>query len=629
MIGGDHIRAGTLRALRQFSTIDRKVTVEALILGAGCSIIVALAARFQPISAFTGHSWTSSAARSEALMAAVIAIPIATALFARRRYTDLVEARRELVRLALHDPLTGLPNRRLLGEWLEEDITRSQATGTQAAVLFIDLDRLKYVNDTHGHEIGDRLMGAVAERLVGVVGDAGRVLRYGGDEFVILCPGITSPSVASSLARQAIEAIERPFSVGGESLRISACVGIALAEHRGVRPDDVIHDADVAMYQAKARGSGRVVVFDRSMAGSLTPASAEQLIRAALDNGEFVLHYQPVVDLSSGRIVGAEALLRWVSAERGTMSPAEFIPILEETGLIVPVGTWVLEQGCRQAIRINDLLPEDGYITITVNVSARQISQVDFDSVVAAALAKTGVTPSHLHLEITEGALMHDLDSAWAMLRRAKATGVKLALDDFGTGYSSLTYVRRFNLDMLKIDKSFIDGVDSNAEDRAIVRHIVGMADTLGMATVAEGVERPEQLAWLRRLGCQLAQGFALARPMPAPELEAMVLERLHRPFSFNADVHVPSGPGVGEMSTGESMAEASPSPSLPARTPKLAPAVAEAYIDLTTPSADASRGGGGDDTRGLAVAQARRTAPRLPRFREFHERDPSTDHLV
>jgi diguanylate cyclase (GGDEF)-like protein len=500
-----------------------------VILGFLCLGIVVAASVFRPMASLMARARTADGPETDALVALALALPIAATIYARRRYAEAVDVRRQLVRLSLHDALTGLPNRRLLLDWVSAAAKESAAVNAQAAVLFVDLDRFKYVNDTHGHEVGDRLMAAVAERLVDLVEHSGRVLRYGGDEFVVIAPNMATLS-ATRLAERVISTIELPFTVGTESLRISASVGIALTEQHGVNLEYIVRDADLAMFQAKAKGSGQVVIFDRSLTGALTPANAEHMIRQALNDGELHLFLQPVVAMDSGRIVGAEALLRWVTQDRGAMSPAEFVPILEETGLIVPVGTWVLEEGCRIAARLSALTGGDR-VTVTVNVSARQLAQTNFADTVTQAINRAGIDPSQIYLEITEGALMHDVGSAWTVLRQVKALGVGLALDDFGTGYSSLSYVRRFSLDMLKIDKSFIDHIDTSPEDRAIVSHVIGMAHALGMSTVAEGVERDDQLAWLRILGCRAAQGYAMSRPIPVADFEELVVRRRHDPY--------------------------------------------------------------------------------------------------
>jgi len=551
-VGPHGLRPGELTINRRKRTTasassepERRARLDALLLLAGSVLAGGIAMQARIFDGTIAWADTHSDINLSGMIALVLLAPVATATYAYRRHREAMSVRGELVRLSLHDQLTGLPNRMLLGDWLADDILNSQRANAQAGVLFVDLDRFKEVNDTYGHEVGDRLMRAVADRLRAMLRPSDRVIRFGGDEFVVLSPELSSAAAATKIAQKVIEIIEQPFTLGHETVRISASVGIALAEHRGVKPEDVLRDADVAMYQAKAQGSGNVTIFDRSMTGTLTPATAEQHIRDALDSGEFHLHYQPVVELATGRIVGAEALLRWISPERGTMAPAEFIPIMEETGLIVPVGTWVLEEACRESARLADMLGDGAPVTLTVNVSARQLAQVDFGERVAHALRAAGVGPGRIHLEITEGALMHDVSTAWAVLRQAKALGVKLALDDFGTGYSSLSYVRRFSLDMLKIDKSFIDGIDSSPEDRSIVEHVVGMAHDLGMVTVAEGVERPEQVVWLRRLGCQLAQGYVLSRPIPGEDLEALLRRREDDPFSIISDRQAPSQPAI------------------------------------------------------------------------------------
>ncbi|HEY4377428.1 MAG TPA: EAL domain-containing protein, partial [Acidimicrobiales bacterium] len=496
-------------------------------------MLAAIAMYTKAIDRVTDWSQTFNDFNLNGVMALLVLIPAAACVFAVRRYRDAMGVRQELARLSLYDTLTGLPNRRYLTAWLSQDIKSSQAGQNQAAVLFIDLDKFKAVNDTYGHEVGDQLMAAVADRLRTTLRPEDRIVRYGGDEFVVICSDVATPAAAERMATRLIANLEEPFSLGPDTMRISASVGVALAEHRGVKPEDVIRDADVAMYRAKARGSGQFTMFDRSMTGTLTPATAEEQIKEALAAGEFRLHYQPVVDLRTGQIVGAEALIRWATGDGGLIAPGEFIPILEETGLIVPVGTWVLGEACRQARHLRDLFPDDKPLKVTVNVSARQLAQVDFRDVITRALAESGAAHGQICLEITEGALMHDVASAWAVLRHAKALGVQLALDDFGTGYSSLSYIRRFTLDMLKIDKSFVDGLVDSPEDRAIIAHVIGMADALGMVTVAEGIEQPAQLVELQRLGCGLAQGYALSRPIPADEFEALLHERRHRPFDF------------------------------------------------------------------------------------------------
>ena len=441
------------------------------------------------------------------------------------------------------DNLTGLPNRRDLGPWITQAISASARRSTRVGLLLIDLDRFKTINDIHGHEVGDQLMVEVADRLWSVVSADDRLVRMGGDHFVMVVTGLTGPSALERLAQRIVRLIEQPILLGDQPIRVSASIGAALAEHSAVSPDELLTAADVARFRAKTpSSSGQVVVFDRSMAGALAPTNVEHKVAVGLANGEFELHYQPVVDLTTGRVIGAEALLRWVT-RAGTLPPAEFIPLLEETGLIVPVGTWVLEEACRQAARLRRIV-SGRPPAITVNVSARQLARPDFGEIVAATLERHDVAEGQIHLEITEGVLMHDVEAAWALLRQTKALGVKLALDDFGTGYSSLAYVRRFSLDMLKIDKSFIDGIDASDEDRAIVGHIIGLADTLGMTTVAEGVERPDQLAWLRRLGCNLAQGFALSRPLRASDLEALLVKRAETPFEI-AETAPPSEPLV------------------------------------------------------------------------------------
>jgi len=473
------------------------------------------------------------------IVAAVLgSMTIGASTIAVRARRSAEAAVAQLERVASHDLISNLPNRNGLRAWLEADLATTDGKSTDVGLLLVDLDRIRQVNDTFGREVGDQLIRAVADRIRSVIGTGDRLARYGGDEFVLICTGLTGTSGLSKHAARLIRLVQQPYSIGGQTIRVGANIGAVLASGTTHSAAELIHQADVARFQANTRGTGQVVVYEPSMSDALSPTNAEALVREALQNEAFRLVYQPVVNLRSGKVIGAEALIRWESPERGTLSPDEFIPVLEESGLIVPVGTWALQEACREAARLRDLMDPHATPTITVNVSARQLAHDGFADTVASALRSSGADEHQICLEITEGALMHDVESAWAALRQTKALGVRLALDDFGTGYSSLSYVRRFSLDMLKIDKSFIDGLDTSTEDRAIVEHVIGLADALGMATVAEGVERPEQLAWLRRLGCQMAQGYALSRPLPHDELEELVLRRTATPFNFDDDGH-------------------------------------------------------------------------------------------
>jgi diguanylate cyclase (GGDEF)-like protein len=459
------------------------------------------------------------------VVALAVLVPVATTIFALRRYRDSVEVHQELARLSLRDGLTGLPNRLFLSEWLEKELKRTRRTDVRVAVLFIDLDRFKLVNDTHGHEVGDALLAALAGRLRSCAGgEDDRVVRYAGDEFVVVThDDPMRPNTSIRLARRVLAALDDPFAVGTESLRVSASIGIAVSDGAG-SADDLMRQADAAMYDAKGHDDGQPVVYDEAVHGlRFTPATLEPHLRQAAERGDFRLVYQPVVDVSSGHLVAVETLLRWDHPTRGPVGPAEFVPVLEESGLIVPVGAWVLTEALRQARAWNHANPHREPLRVTINVSARQLAHAGFEETVRAALRESPVPPSTICLEITEGALMVDIEQAWSTLRVLKRMGVKLALDDFGTGYSSLSYLRQFSLDLLKVDKSFVDGLGTSVEDTAIVEHVIGMARALGMVTVGEGVETPLQLAELNRLGCQLVQGYLLSPPVGAAEISAML----------------------------------------------------------------------------------------------------------
>ncbi len=422
---------------------------------------------------------------------------------------------------ALHDPLTGLPNRVLFVDRLEHAIARLDRRGSSSlcAILFLDLDRFKLVNDSLGHHVGDELLAAAAPRLKQALRASDTVARFGGDEFGILLEDIASERDAIETAERIAAIFARPFVLSGSEHFVTTSVGIAIARG-GERADELIRDADAAMYRAKDRGRARYEVFDEGMRSrSIERLRVENDLRRALERDELRLEYQPVVSLKNFSIVGVEALLRWRHPKRGEISPAEFIPIAEENGLIEPIGRWVLEQACRQGAEWYRARPDSAPLTISVNLSAVQVTRRSLPEVVASVLRASGLDPACLSLEITETVMVRDADGLGEMLQALKALGVRLVLDDFGTGYSSLSYLTRLPLDMLKVDRSFVDGLGSESRDTAITETIIAMSRALSLDVVAEGVETAEHVRELSRLGCGLAQGFHFSRAVPAAEI--------------------------------------------------------------------------------------------------------------
>jgi diguanylate cyclase (GGDEF)-like protein len=427
--------------------------------------------------------------------------------------------RRALYR-ALHDPLTGLANRGLLMEQLAQALARARRRPGSVAVLFLDLDRFKVVNDSLGHGVGDDLLVEVARRLERTMRSADSVARLGGDEFVVLAEDVAGLDEALSLARRLREAIAVPVRVGaGQRVVVTASVGIALSTPGAVAatPSSLLWDADVAMYRAKDTGRDRVQLFEDGLrAGSLDRFRSEAMLRHALDHDGLRLHYQPLVDLGSGALAGAEALVRLQDPERGLIPPAEFIPVAEETGLVVPLGAWVVSEAAAQAAAWRSLQPLDAPpMTVSINLSGRQLTTPGFAVEVGAAIARSGADASHLCFEITENTLLDATGAGVTTLERLKELGVRLAIDDFGTGHSSLTWLRRLPADFLKIDRTFVAGLGTDPGDTAIVRAVIDLGQALGLTTIAEGVETPEQLDALRDLGCHWAQGYHLSRPGP------------------------------------------------------------------------------------------------------------------
>ncbi len=431
--------------------------------------------------------------------------------------SDRKRAERDLAHQALHDALTGLPNRSLFQDRLSQALARMDRSSSLLAVLFVDLDRFKVINDSLGHDAGDRLLVISAQRLFSALRPADTVARFGGDEFVVLCEELEDVTEATRLAQRLADALAEPVVEGAEELRVAASIGIAVATSSQPTPEELLRDADAAMYRAKDRGRGRFEIFDEAMrARAMGRLQIENGLHRALQHDELRVFYQPVVSVSTERIVGTEALVRWEHPDRGLLEPAEFIGVAEECGLIIPLGAWVLEQACRQAQRWNT--PPGGVLEVAVNLSSRQLLQPDLVEQVQAMVSESGVDPELMHmcLEITESAMMDDAVVTMRTLERLRELGVRIAVDDFGTGYSSLAYLSRFPVDVLKIDRSFVAGLGERDQSRAIVASIVELGHALGLEVVAEGVETDEQLLLLREVGCDLAQGFLLARPQPA-----------------------------------------------------------------------------------------------------------------
>lgn len=433
--------------------------------------------------------------------------------------------------MAQHDALTDLPNRAVLKDRLTQSMAMAHRHGQQLAVLFLDLDSFKQVNDCLGHDVGDRLLCCVAQRLLACVRSSDTVSRVGGDEFVVLLSEITDSQDAAICAQKILLALSAPYHIDEHDLQLTASIGIGAYPNDGTDAETLMKHADFAMYHAKGLGRNNYQFFAPTMiVRASEQQSLENGLREALERRQFVLHYQPVLDLETGAISGVEALIRWHHPHRGLIPPAHFVPIAEETGLIVPIGRWGMREACRQARVWQDAhLPP---VRVSTNVSAVELRDKDFVPRVRAILAETGLAPCYLELELTETFLMQDSKSVAAVLRALKDVGVQIALDDFGTGYSSLSHLRRFPVDSLKIDRAFVRNLASNAEDAIIVGLIIDMGRSLRIRVVAEGVETPEQLASLRHLGCPLGQGDYFDKARDAGQFTQFLEDHAARPDS-------------------------------------------------------------------------------------------------
>ena len=433
---------------------------------------------------------------------------------------------------AHHDDLTGLPNRILLNDRINTELAHARRQKSMMALLFLDLDRFKLINDSLGHAIGDQLLRVISRRLKNCVRDEDTIARLGGDEFMILLPRITSSSDAGRVGRKITEALVEPVSCNGHEIHITTSIGISIYPFDSTDVETLIKNADISMYRAKELGRNKVVYYTAEMnAGSRKQLALETNLRKALDRGELELHYQPKINTARNTVVGVEALLRWNHPTMGSVSPAEFIPVAEDSGLIIPIGEWVLETAFKQLREWHDAGHDE--LTMAVNLSSAQLSRSGIEATIHDSIANAGIDPCMAELEITENIAIHDIDSAIAILNKLKCTGINIAMDDFGTGYSSLSYLRKLPIDIVKIDQSFVRDIPDSKEAILIAQAIIAMAQSLRLSLIVEGIENVKQLNYFRQQGCEVMQGFLFSRPVAAEDI-LEILNSHTIPGSFN-----------------------------------------------------------------------------------------------
>ncbi|WP_238540478.1 EAL domain-containing protein [Paenibacillus mucilaginosus] len=441
-----------------------------------------------------------------------------------RAVNERKRAEEKIQHMAYHDALTDLPNRLMFDEKLGRCFQEAERNGSMMAVMFFDLDRFKVINDTLGHHVGDQLLRLLARKLRHYVSDKDVVARFGGDEFIILLTNMAHADEAAQFAKGIPDLLKDPFVIEGHELFVTASIGISMYPSDGKEVDTLLKNADIAMYRSKEKGGNAFQYYHPDMnKRSLHRLNLEIHLRKALERGEFQVHYQPIVDLRNGSVYGMESLVRWQHPEWGVVSPGEFIPLAEETGLIVPIGNWVLLESCRQNRRWQQL----GYppLVVSVNISAIQFNQMNFVQIVTDALKESGLAPDRLCLEITENIAMNNVPHIIETMQKLKALGVGISIDDFGTGYSSLSYLKRFRVQTLKIDQSFIRDVTLDEDNAAIVTALIAMSHRLKIKSLAEGVETQEQLDFLVAQGCDKIQGYLFSKPIPADAFETMIKE--------------------------------------------------------------------------------------------------------
>jgi diguanylate cyclase (GGDEF)-like protein/PAS domain S-box-containing protein len=455
-----------------------------------------------------------------------------------RTYSDITagkKAAEQHMYDAFHDPLTGLPNRALFMDRLQHVITASQRrqSASNYAVFFLDMDRFKIINDSHGHTIGDQLLVVVGRKLSDCIRPGDTIARLGGDEFALLLQNINDSTYTVNVAERIREKLADPLDIKGHRIFASISIGIALGAEGYERPEQVLRDADIAMYEAKGRGDASYEIFDiRLHANILDRIQLVSDLRGALDNKELSLYYQPIIDLNTQQLTGFEALVRWNHPTRGLIYPMEFIPLAEEHGLIYQIGAWILHEACRELKLLQVRYPAQPQINMSINISSRQFSQHDLVSTLSGFIAETGVDPHTLILEITESMIMENVTAAVETMNRLRAMGIQIHLDDFGTGHSSLSYLQLFPVSALKIDRSFINKLTANGENQEIVTHIVALAKSLNFEVIAEGIEMEHQLTNIKSLHCGFGQGFLFARPMAFNAIDSWMQEQKGQIFN-------------------------------------------------------------------------------------------------